>query len=148
MIRARVDVDLRPLLALKGRRTRLAVKIGIQRAAKPVRAEVTANAERIKWRGFIAKSIGTRVKQYRDAVTVIIGPKTKVKRSIRRRRKGEAARFVFPSRYAPLVEKGTKRSRKKPFLEPALDSTQDEYMRTCAAEIEAEIRKTLAANGG
>jgi hypothetical protein len=48
-----------------------------------------------------------------------------------------------PSAYAHLIEKGSKRSQSHPFLQPALDSTKDEYLTTLALAIERQISAQL-----
>lgn len=148
MVKAEFKTDLAPLLDLKDKRVRKALKIGINRAAKPVRAQVKAEAERIALQGFTAKSIGTRQKVYRGGVVVVvvIGPRRKYTRTkgryTRGRRKGEKKVFR-PAAVAHLVEKGTARSKPQPFLVPALEKTSGNYQKSLAAEIKAELEKSM-----
>lgn len=146
MIRASFDLDLGDLIDLRDKKIRKAIRIGINRAAKPVRSQVKAEAERIALQGFTAKSIGTKQKVYRSGlvVIVVVGPKRSYKRVkgkyTRGKRKGE--RKVFrPASVAHFVEKGTARSKPEPFLRPALDKTSGKYQESLAAEIKAEIEQ-------
>lgn len=144
MIRASFDLDLGDLIDLRDKKIRKAIRIGINRAAKPVRAQVKAEAERIKLQGFTAKSIGTKQKVYRAGlvVIVVVGPKRSYKRVkgkySRGKRKGESKVFR-PASVAHFVEKGTSRSKPEPFLQPALDQTSGKYQESLADEIKAEI---------
>lgn len=146
MLRLDFKADLSPLADLKDRKARIALRIAINRAAKPVKNAVKSAAEGIALRGYTAKSIGTKTKVYNggSSVVVVIGPKRSYSRTkgsyTRGKRKGEKRVFV-PAKVAQFVEKGTGRSRKRPFLKPALDSAGSEFKDRLAAEIKAEINK-------
>lgn len=145
-IKATVALDLNPLeRARKG--ARIAVIRAAQRAAKPVRASAEAHAQSIRRYGFLAKSFGTKTRVYtRGGLATVIGPKMSYSRVkgkyTRGPRKGQGRRHT-PYRYAWLLERGTKRSRKRPFLRPALDQQGLAYRRRLAAEVEAELAKLL-----
>lgn len=52
-----------------------------------------------------------------------------------------------PTRYAHLVEKGTRHSAAKPFLRPAMIETQSEVFSKMSAMIERAIARELAKGG-
>lgn len=141
-----VQLDLTKFDHLK-KNIKRAVIIGCNRAAKPVRAAVIANAQGISRHGFLAKSIGTKTRFYPSkAIVTVIGPKMSFARTkgkfARGPRAGQTRRHV-PYLYSWLLEKGTKRSAAKPFLKPAWDTEGPGYLRRVAAEIEAEVAKLL-----
>lgn len=146
-IQAEVVLDLDKFGKLKNKAKR-AVIIGANRAAKPVRAAVEANALAIARRGFTAKSVGTKTRFYAGAksVVTIIGPKMSFTRSAgkftRGPRKGETKKAI-PYLYAWLIEKGTVRSKARPFLGPALDARGPAYRAAVVAEVGAELAKAL-----
>lgn len=151
MFTVRAEVDLAPLIALKGKGSRIALRKAINRAAKPVRLAMIAEAERIARFGFTAKSIGTVTKVYRDRVIVVIGPKRKYSRTKGKfktgPRAGQAKKFQ-PARYTKNVEKGTKYARPNPFVLPTLRKTAGEFQARLAAEVQAEFAAMLAAKRG
>jgi hypothetical protein len=125
---------------------RKAVLIGSNRAAKPTRGQVSESALRIARYGHLAKSIGTKSRIYPSGnYAAAIGPKMSFVRSLgvwtRGKRKGQKKRSV-PYKYAHLVEKGTKRSKARPFLGTAAAEVA-EYPARAALEIEREVEKIL-----
>jgi len=151
MITAGVELDLVDLAAVKGKAKR-AVIIGANRAAKPVKAAVVSEAEKIRRHGFSAKAVGTKTRTYPSGSFVtVIGPKmsysrTKGKRT-RGKRKGEKIRHV-PYLYAWLLNKGTKRSKAKPFIQRAWSSTKAAYESGVEAAIAAEMQNVFPAAPG
>lgn len=149
MLKARMDLDLSPAEGLTKGGIRKAMRIGLNRAASPVKAAVVSHAEGVKRFGYLAKSIRIRLRIYpNDRFVAVIGPSTKVSRKKgkfkRGPRKGQPRVFV-PSKYAHLVEKGTKRSRAKPWLQPAHDEAAPQFVQQAPAEVIREIENQLAA---
>lgn len=148
MLGGRVELDLSPADQLRGSGLRRALRIGISRAASPVKASTVRHAEAIKRYGFLAKSIRIRLRVYRsDKFVAVIGPSasyTRTKGKITRGpRKGQARKFR-PSRIAHLVEKGTRHSRARPWLAPAFAESAGRYLRDVGTEIGREVEKELA----
>jgi HK97 gp10 family phage protein len=123
------------------------MKRAVKQAVQPVLAAVKSEAQTVQRYGFLQKSIGLKVVAYPNGAAGIVGPRSKssyTKGSYTRgKRKGEGRKFQ-PSKYAHLVEKGTKRSRARPFLQPALDRTKAGYMATVGTLIQQEIDKELS----
>lgn len=144
MIDASVQLDLGDTTKMKAR-ARLAVRIGCQRAAKPVRAAVESKASALARYGFTAKSLGTKVKLYPNGTAVtVVGPKMSYSRTkgkfTRGPRAGESRRHI-PYLYSWILEKGSKRSAAKPFLRPALAEAGGRYVNEVADHVAAELAK-------
>lgn len=149
MIRARFDIDLSPADGLvRGGGLRLAARIGVSRAASPVKASVVGHALGVRRFGFLAKSIRVRLRSYpADRWVSVIGPGTGYVRSLGRNKKGRfkgAAKLAKPSKYAHLVEKGTRHSRAKPWLKPAYDESAPRFLARVGVEVGKEVEKVLA----
>lgn len=148
MLKAQLTIDTTPLDGLRKTLVSKILRKAVTEASKIVRQTVTSNAQAIKRFGFLAKSIGVKVKTYSESKTAvaIVGPRSKFVKTrgvyTRGKKKGEA-RFIRPSFYAHLVENPTKRSKAKPFLKPAFDSTKDQYLNSLAAAIERGISTQL-----
>lgn len=140
-----IKLDLRSFLNL-GKKAKTAVLIGCNRAAKPVREAVIANAQGMARTGYLARSIGTKSKVFRDGnFTTVIGPKMSFSRNApgkitRGPRKGQA-RKVFPYLYANVLESPKSGKRFKSFLGPAWKSQGAGYLETVKDEIAKEIEK-------
>ncbi len=148
MIGARVDLDLTPAEGLRKGGIRKATRIGISRAASPVKAAVVSHATAVKKFGYLAKAIRIRLKVYpADKFVAVIGPSTKYTRTkgkyTRGKRKGEK-RVYRPSKYAHLVESGTRRSQARPWLKPAHAESAGRFLATAAAEVGREIELELS----
>lgn len=147
MMKTKIVIDLSLLEGLKQSLVSKILKPAITVAARIVRDAVKSNAENIKRYGFTAKSIGIKVKIYGMVAVAMVGPRSNWYREkgvrVRGKHKGEPIRFR-PSYTAHLVEKGTKRSQARAFLKPALDSTADQYLTTCAKGVEDGISKQLS----
>lgn len=120
---------------------------GVKRAIKtcipPVVEAVRSAASRVKRYGFLAKSISFKIKAYKNAVVGIIGPLSKFKRRKGVRKRGKFAGdpiYHRPAYYAHLVERGSYRSKAKPFLRPARMATRASYRKNVAEQIAIEIR--------
>lgn len=113
--------------------------------------------------GLLKKSIGVKVKTYKSGVTVaIIGPRTDY-RSVRdpgtgkvvRQTKKNATKFAAiakggafiqnPTKYAHLLELGTKKMAARPFLRPAIESKRGEAIQIGIRVINQEIAKLATA---
>lgn len=103
----------------------------------------------------LRKSLGRRVKTYggRSTVVVIIGPRSKpsfrrqVGTRTRGKQKGQPV-IQNPTKYAHLVEFGTRRSRAFPFLRPAFDLRKREAQAIIGREIFLGILRELAKAKG
>jgi len=146
VVSADVRVDLGPLEELaSGKALRRALKIGINRAARPVKAAVKSEASSIQRYGYLAKSIRIKAIVYESGNAVaVIGPTRKYQgrkgKFTRGPRKGESRVFI-PANYAHLVEKGTAHARPHPFLKPALNSTLTQYLEAVKDEIRKEVER-------
>lgn len=142
------DLNLTPAESLKRYGIRKAIRIGANRAAAKVKAEVVNQAERIKLHGFTAKSIRIKVKVYpNDRYVSIVGTSSKYQRTKGRIKRGKnkgKPRVIKPSKYAHLVEGGTKRSKAKPWLKPAYDASAGPYMADVQREVGRELELELA----
>lgn len=147
--KAQYDLDLTPLESLRAYGLRKALRIAGNRAAAKVKASEVRTAEAVKLFGLLAKSIRIRVKVYGafgERFVSIVGPSSKFKRNrgkyTRGKRKGQP-RVKQPSRYAHLLERGTGRSRPRPWLKPAYDESAGRYLEDVRREVAAEIEKEL-----
>lgn len=142
---ASVEVDLAPLLAMgKGLKVGL-IKAG-NRAARPIREAMIAETQQGQRFGFLSKSIGTKTKVYGgERLVTVVGPKMSFSRTkgkfSRGKRKGQSRRHV-PYLYSWLVNKGTKRSKGRHYLESILAAKAGEY----AANLSKEVGVELAAH--
>lgn len=148
MIGGRVQLDMTPADGLKKSGIRKAMRIGVNRAASPVKASVVAHAEAVKRYGFLAKAIRIRTRVYpADRYVAVVGPSTRYVRQkgkyTRGPKKGQP-RVSRPSKYAHLVESGTKRSQAKPWLKPAHAATAGRFLDQVGREVGREIELELA----
>lgn len=145
-LKLRVDLDLDRLKKLPPK-LRRAVIIGCNRAAKPVRAAIESNAAAIARYGFYSRSIGTKTRLKKTSVLTVIGPKmsfTRVKGKYRRGPSKGLNRKHVPWLYARVVERGSLRSRARPVLQPAFDSTAQQYLEDCRREVAGEMAKVTS----
>jgi HK97 gp10 family phage protein len=135
MITAKLYIDISPLEGLRKTLVSKILRKAVTEASKIVKQTVASNASSIKRFGFLAKSIGVKIKTYSEkkSAVAIVGPRSKWFKEIAGRK------------YRHLLEGGTKRSRQKPFLKPAFDSTKDQYLTTLANAIERGIATQLNA---
>lgn len=147
MIDVRCEVRVEPLDRLR-KGYSVAMIRASNRAAKPVRAAVETGAGRIARYGFTAKSIGTVSRYYKDreSVVAVVGPKMSYVRTkgtyTRGPQRGQKRRHR-PYLYSWIVEKGSVRTRPKPFLRPAFDGPGQQFPARLAAEMEIETAKLL-----
>lgn len=130
MLKGEVVVDLSPLKNLNKTAIRRVLTKAIRRAIKVVKDAVKGNAQAVRRFGYLAKSIGVKIKIYDGVAVAIVGPKSKWSKEVgtwtKGKKKGEPKVFR-PSFYEHLIEKGTKRTKAKPVLAPALSSTHEQY---------------------
>lgn len=125
---------------------RIIAKAAKQKAPVRSKADAPSNITPLK---LLKKSIGSKVKVYRNSgkVVGIVGPRTGFKTQIGSRvRKGKKSKpgdpiYENPTNVAHLLELGTKRSRARPFLRPALDQSKEQVKTAMAAAIKAGIEK-------
>lgn len=149
MIAAAVRLDLSPADGLlKGGGLKRAARIGLSRAAAPVKAAVVSHAEGVRRFGYLAKSIRIKLKGYpADRWVSVIGPSTKYKRQKGKYKRGKRAgqpKVSTPARYAHLVERGTKRSLPRPWLRPAYAATAGGFTAAAGYEVMREVEAELA----
>ena len=152
MITPTVTLDLRGAEQLGKSGLRKAFRIAINRAASPVKAAEVSQADTIARYRFLARSIRIRLRVYpNDRFFAVIGPKSKFEgargKFKRGKRKGQP-RKIKPAKYAHLVNKGTKRSKGRHWLEKAYAASVQRFYSTVIAEIRAEILRQLAAQTG
>ena len=87
----------------------------------------------------LRKSIGKKVRVYKDAVFGAVGPRTGERFSLE-----HEGQLRVPSRYAHLVELGTKNRAGDPFLRKALAQNRSKALRIQAAGIKKNILKEAA----
>jgi HK97 gp10 family phage protein len=142
-IRGKVDglEDLKRALAgVDGRVRKKALRKGVNAAAgvilKRARQKVPVRL------GLLKKSLGRKVKVYRKegAVVGIVGPRTGFRRQVGTTKDGRPV-FENPTQIAHLVEKGTRRSRAKPFMRPALEESRGDVSSAVAEAVQAELGK-------
>lgn len=148
----RATVDMRPAESLRKGGARKATRIGLNRAAAPVKAAVVSEAQAVARFGYLAKSIRIRLREYPpDKWVSVIGPSAAFSRTKGKFKKGKRKgqpRKVIPAKYAHLVNKGTKRSKPRPFLVKAHRRTAAGFVRDAAAEVGKEIAAELARRSG
>jgi HK97 gp10 family phage protein len=147
LIDGKIAIDLTPLEGLKKSLANKILRKAVTQAGRVVRDAVKQNAITIKKHGYLAKSIGIKVKVYKDTAIAVVGPRSKWTKVVgvrtRGKHKGEPITFR-PSYIAHLVEKGTKRSMHKAFLKPALNSTTSQYMQIASDAIAQGIQEQLS----
>lgn len=116
--------------------------------AKTVSNQAAANdlvAQANKSTGTLAKSMGRKVKIYRQsgAAVGIVGPRKGFARTVRLKTGREV--YMDPVKYAHLVEFGTRRSRAKPVMRPAWDSTKVESGQAMTAILKDGIEEAAKA---
>lgn len=122
--------------------------VGKKVRKKALRKAVTKAARTVLWAakatvkkktGLLRRSLGQRIKVYREsgAVVGIVGPRTGFKQEVTRDGKKVLSN---PTRYAHLVELGAGRPAAYPFLEPAFESNK-EAIKDGMAEAIAKVIK-------
>ena len=151
--RAGFDLDLSPLKALAKDSQKRAVTLkGVRAAAKVVQSAVKARAPKRDRSGALKQSIGQKSAKGKKGKTLayaVIGARKKVAKMVPVGRSGRKVKAV-PSKYAHLVEKGTKPhgnhpgSAPKPFLRPGFESVKKQAGEAALRVMADEIQKSLA----
>lgn len=132
------------LLKLPIELAKIAEADALREGMKPVRAAAKRFSKATKDTGLLEKSIGLNVRrvrrkmQYTNRYTARVGAQGGHRKEVIRRVKGETkggiTKVTFrkeiadPSKYAHLVELGTSHSPAKPFIRPAVESSEDAIM--------------------
>lgn len=130
MIKGKMVLDLSPLDGMKKSVVSKLLRQSQTEASKIVRTAVKNNAAGLARYGFLAKSIGSKIKTYQSVAVAIVGPRskwTKERGHYTRGKKKGNPRIFRPSAYAHLLEGGAKHTKAKHFLSDALTSTQSAY---------------------
>ena len=109
----------------QGSRNRI-VRPAVSAAATKINKKAKSLA--VEETGLLKKSIGIRRFTKRGAIFAVVGPRHGFKQDVQRTApSGEIVTVTSdPTKYAHLVEFGTKHSSPNPFLRPAYDSTPSE----------------------
>lgn len=148
MIAVNATVDMSPAEGLTRGGLRKATRIGINRAASPVKAAVVAQAEAVRRFGFMAKAVRIRLRTYpADRFVAVIGPASKVVRTKGKFKKGKRKgqpKKIIPAKYAHLVNAGTVRSKATHWLDRAHAQSAPRFLATVGAEVGREVELELA----
>lgn len=123
-----------------------AIRIALNKASAVVKSAVVNNAP-VRY-GYLKKSFRIKLRNYKNKVVwvSIIGPKSDFKKAKGKRKrgtkKGEPIQHK-PSNYARLLEEGTKHAKARPYLKPALQQTQSQFMRILSQSIEEQVNQLL-----
>ena len=117
------------LLALGKKMTRSVISKALSRADKPIIAASRAAVPRRT--GLLKSSLGSKRKIFTSQASgySVIGSRSSVQLPKQK-----------PYKYAHLVESGTVRSRKHPFLKPAFDAGAAGAIKTIGSEIQAALK--------
>lgn len=121
-----------------------AMRIAINAGAAPMKAAVIANAP--SDRGLLKKAIRIKVKNYRNSNSwvAVIGASTAVKKTVKIGKGRKAKRKVVqPSRYQPLVDRGTKFASGKHFMAAALNSAKAQFAQTVFRKLSEVIPQLI-----
>ena len=100
-------------------------------------------AQLMKSTGTLARSMGRKVKIYPSGIAVgIVGPRNGMGRAVTL--KSGRQLYMDPVHYSHLVEFGTHRSRAKPFLRPAWESSKGQARLALESTIRDGIDKAAA----
>ena len=122
------------------------LRIAMNKASAKVKASVINLAPARL--GYLKKSFRIKIKNYKsgNVWVAIIGPKSDYKPKKGKRKRGETKGQPIihqPSRYAHLVEKGTRYAGARPYLLPALRATQSQYRQTLLTSVREQIAALL-----
>ena len=117
---------------------RSAERAVLRAGAKPILK--AAKSKVVKASGLLKKSLGTNVKKLKGETTARVGPRKGYSGKVKR---GNREVFQNPSKYSHLVEYGTSHSAAKPFIRPAVDSTQGEVVGAMAAGLDTHLTKVV-----
>ena len=143
MIRGHLQWIINPIPEAKKLRYGLAnraMRIGTSKGGGVVKNTVIGQAP--SRTGALKKAQRVRVKHYKDKSiwAAIVGPSSKYTKILR---KGGVRKVIRPSRYAHLVQRGTKYIRANPYLTRSLHLTMYVYGRIVRQKVSEVIRSTL-----
>lgn len=130
---------------LSGKQIRSILRKGVRAGAKPVVKKAKANLVTSKRTGLLRKSLGImsiRLSNDQKSMVGFMGPR-KGKEQVVTLPSGRKVK-VDPRRYAHLVELGTKRSKKNPFMRSASITEGPSYRKELAKKTKLEIGKFAA----
>ena len=118
-------------------------KAVLRAGGAPIRKAAKRYAASSKDSGLLLKSIGLNVKTVKGVTSVRVGPRKGFEgkpKQVKSRKTGKI-RTVTPNPiyYAHLVEFGTSRTAAKPFMRPAIDSTQGEVIDAMGKGLEKHL---------
>ena len=143
----KVSLDLSALRHLKASLVRKHLRKAVTIASRPIRQDAKTIAKQQKLRGFLARSVGIKVKTYTGTVVAIVGIESNKKFTYGIKSKGKArgtTRTAIPSRYIHFLEAGTKRATKKPVLGKAYQLNQRPFQDRVVKEFWASVEKDWA----
>lgn len=128
----------RKLARLAAAAQRRIVRPAVRKALSPINKAAKRNCPTET--KLLRKSIGSKVKVYRYSGVVWggVGPRTGFKRQVT---VGGRSEWRNPTKYAHLVEYGTRHSPAQPFLRPALDVERPRALGILASEVKARLEK-------
>lgn len=120
------------------------LRAGAKPIASAAKAKVPTNT------GALKKSIGINVAKGKGSQirTARVGPRAGFRGpslGFKKDKKGSVReRFVTPNKYVHLVEFGSSRSAAKPFIRPAIDTSQGQVIDAMAAGLDKHLTRTTA----
>lgn len=137
---------INPMKEVDGLLKNKVLRIAMNKASAVVKAAVGAKAP--VRHGFLKKSIRIKIRQYKASQVwaSVVGPKSDFKKNKGKVKRGPKKGIAIahrPSNYARLVEQGTKRSKARPFLKPALDQTRNQFQQVLIASIKEQVAQLL-----
>ena len=135
------------LASLKQSIVRKHLRRAVTIAARPVQKDAKQEAQQVRRFGFLAKSMGSKVKTYgTGTVVAVVGVRTD-KRFTRgtytRGKRKNQPRQVVPAFYGHFLEAGTSRSRKRPVIGAAYDKNKAAFRARVSKEFWEAVEKEL-----
>lgn len=145
---SQIKIDTRGVIAALeklGPGLRKSAETAVLRAgATPLRKAAKANAAKSKDTGLLQKSISLRVATTKGNKTVRVGPKKGMRQMVTRTDKRTGRKYqemADPNNYSHLVEYGTAHSAAKPFIRPAIDSSQGQIVDAMANGLDKHLTR-------
>lgn len=109
----------------------------------PVRKAARANLNKSKDSGLLQKSLGLTVrKTRRGQLTARVGARSGFTQMVTRKGSSKPIK-ANPTKYAHLVEYGTSKSAAKPFIRPAIDSSEGQIIAEMAKGYDKGMTKVV-----
>ena len=118
---------------------RRAESSAIRGGCKPILKAAKGNVA--KDTGLLKKSLGNTVRTVRGKTTGRVGPRRGFKKTVTRNGKSVVS---DPTKYAHLVEYGTSHSAAKPFIRPAIESTEGQVVAEMASAYNKNLDRVVA----